>query len=198
MFHTMPEVMRQRMAELEAIDERDRNDGTPKAQRLRQIPPETGRFLALMAASAPQGAVLELGTSGGYSGLWLALACQQRSDQLLTHELDEAKIRRAQETFDAAGMSAFVRIVPGDALQALQNYTRIAFAFIDFEKDLYQPCYDLIVPRLVSGGLLLADNALSHPDELQPFIAQALADRRIDALVVPIGKGVLLCRKSAD
>ena len=50
MFHPIPKPMLDRMAYLEAVDARDREDGTPKAQRLRQIPPETGRFLALLAA----------------------------------------------------------------------------------------------------------------------------------------------------
>jgi caffeoyl-CoA O-methyltransferase len=198
MFHSISEGMQAKMAELEAIDTRDREDGTPKAQRLRQVPPETGRFLAIIAASAPQGPVLELGASGGYSGMWLALACMQRGDRLLTHELDEAKIRRAQASFDAAGVSDHVRIIPGDALQSLQNYDHIAFCFIDFEKELYQTCYDMVVPRLVPGGFLLADNVISHQDQLQGFVEQALADRRVDALVVPVGKGVLMCRKSAD
>ncbi len=54
---------------------------------------------------------------------------------------------------------------------------------------------DLIVPRLVRGGLLVADNALSHQEELKSVLDRALADERVDALVVPIGKGLLVCRK---
>lgn len=57
--------------------------------------------------------------------------------------------------------------------------------------------YDLVVPRLVPGGLLVADNTTSHAAALQPFIDRALADPRVDALVVPIGKGLLLCRKNS-
>ena len=62
-----------RMRILEEQDAADRVDGTPRLERLRQIPPETGRFLALMLAGAPQGEVLEIGTSAGYSTLWLTL-----------------------------------------------------------------------------------------------------------------------------
>ena len=69
--------MLERMQYLEAIDARDRLDGTPQTRRLRQIVPETGRFLTLLAASAHAGQVLEVGTSGGYSGLWLCLACRK-------------------------------------------------------------------------------------------------------------------------
>ena len=62
-------------------------------------------------------------------------------------------------------------------------------------KDVYEVCYDLLVPKLVSGGLLIADNAISHQEALRPFMERVLADERVDALVVPIGKGELVVRK---
>ncbi len=88
MFHDIPFKVQERMSALEAIDARDRLDGTPKARRMRQIPPETGKLLALLAAGAPPGTVLEVGTSGGYSSLWLTLACRERGDRLVTFEED--------------------------------------------------------------------------------------------------------------
>ncbi len=74
MFHDIPPSVTRRMRALEAQDARDRVDGTHQKRRLRQVPPETGRFLALMAAAAPPGMVVEIGTSAGYSSLWIALA----------------------------------------------------------------------------------------------------------------------------
>ncbi|MGD8585353.1 MAG: O-methyltransferase, partial [Chloroflexota bacterium] len=65
MFHNIPAEIASEMARLEAIDARDRVDGTPRSRRLRQIPPETGRFLALLLASAPAGEVIEIGASAG-------------------------------------------------------------------------------------------------------------------------------------
>jgi len=200
MFHPIPQAMLDRMAYLEAIDIRDRQDGTPKARRLRQIPPETGRFLAVVAASAPPGAVVEIGTSAGYSAMWLALACRQRGDRLTTFEFDADKVKLAGETFRLVGIEDLVQVVHGDArlylgdFQPAGNYP-IAFCFIDCEKELYGEVYELAVPRLMSGGLLAADNVINQQDELQSFIERALSDPRLDALIVPIGKGVLLGRK---
>lgn len=71
----------------------------------------------------------------------------------------------------------------------------IAFCFLDAEKEVYGECYELVIPRLVAGGLLIADNAINHRETLQPMLERALADERVDALIVPIGKGELLCRK---
>ncbi len=66
MFTEITTVMSERMAFLEAIDKKDRNDGTPRMQRLRQIPPETGKFLSIIASNCPLGQLIEIGTSAGY------------------------------------------------------------------------------------------------------------------------------------
>ena len=195
MFHTISASILDRMAELEAIDDRDRKDGTPQAQRLRQVPPEVGKLLALLAACAPVGEVVDVGTSAGYSTLWLSLACRQRGDRLTTFEIMEEKVRRARQTFAVAEVEAFVDLIQGDALQRLTECTEIAFCFLDAEKGMYSPVYELVVPRLVQGGLLVADNIISHQEVLQAFVDRALMDVRVDALVVPLGKGLLVCRK---
>lgn len=195
MFHDIPAPIRDRMAHLEQRDAEDRDDGTPQLERLRQITPDTGRFLAILAADSPPGAWVEIGTSAGYSALWLALACRKSGRRLTTFEILPAKIERAKETFHSACVEDVVTLIEGDARQQLEYFREIAFCFLDAEKDVYAACYDLVVPRLVPGGLLVADNAISHQPALQPLIDRALADTRVDALVVPIGKGELVCRK---
>jgi predicted O-methyltransferase YrrM len=185
MFHEIPEPVLREMASLEARDAVDRADGTSRLERLRQIPPETGRFLALLAASAPEGAWLEIGTSAGYSALWLALACRERGRVLTTFEVLPSKVAMAAETFAAAGVCEVVKLLEGDFLEQSAAISEIAFCFLDAEKEVYGSCYDAVVPRLVPGGLLVADNAINHRATLQPMIDAALVDRRVDALVVP-------------
>jgi caffeoyl-CoA O-methyltransferase len=184
-----------RMHELERIDSRDRVDGTPRMKRLRQIPPDVGRFIALLAASAPAGRYIEIGTSAGYSTLWLALACRSAGRKLTTYEILEDKVGLARQTFDAAGVNDVVELVHGDALDHLSNLRDIAFCFLDAEKEIYARCYELTVPLMVQGGLLVADNAINHKATLRPMLNQALQDDRVDALIVPIGNGELICRK---
>jgi caffeoyl-CoA O-methyltransferase len=195
MFESISPAMLARMRELEEIDQRDRSDGTPHSQRLRQISPEVGKLLALLAASAPPGRCIEIGTSAGYSTLWLALACRATARRLTTFEIDSAKVEQARATFAAAGVSDVIDLVPGDALPHLAEFHDIAFCFLDAEKDIYQPCYDLAVPRMVPGGILVADNAISHEAQLRPMLDHALCDPRVDAVLVPIGQGDLICRK---
>jgi predicted O-methyltransferase YrrM len=195
MFHNIPKPILNRMRELEDQDALDRQDGTPHLQRLRQIPPVTGKFLALLCASTPKGGVLEVGTSAGYSSLWLSLACRERGDHLTTFEVLEEKIARANETFEAAGVTDQIQLIHGDAREVIDGYRDVAFCFLDAEKDIYIDIYERVLPNLVPGGILAADNVISHADALSDIVAQAEDDARVDALVVPIGKGILVCRK---
>jgi caffeoyl-CoA O-methyltransferase len=195
MFHNIPQSILKRMHELEAQDAVDREDGTPRLQRLRQIPPVTGKFLALLCASAPAGGVLEVGTSGGYSSLWLSLACKERGSHLTTFEVLEEKVNRAHETFDAADVNGQIQLIHGDARDVISGYTDIAFCFLDAEWDIYIDVYENMINNIVPGGLIAVDNVISHADELASFISHVENDPRVDTLIVPIGKGILLCRK---
>lgn len=195
MFHTIPPAITGRMKFLEELDGKDRTDGTPHLQRLRQIPPGTGKFLALLAAGAPEGPILEIGTSAGYSTLWLAVAARALGRKVVTFEVLPEKVKLARETFRAAGVEDTVQLIAGDAREHMAYYYNLAFVFLDAEKEVYSDCYELVVPRLIKGGLLVADNAISHAEALAPMLEHALNDERVDALVVPVGKGELVCRK---
>jgi predicted O-methyltransferase YrrM len=196
MFHDTPQEVLARMQALEQIDQRDRTDGTSRMQRLRQIPPEVGRLLAILAAAAPDGHLIEIGTSAGYSTLWIALACRTSGRRVTTFEILEEKVQLARSTFESAGLSDTVELIHGDALDHLANYKDIAFCFLDAEKEVYSRCYELIVPRMARGGILVADNAISHEATLKPMLDRALRDDRVDVLIVPIGKGELICRRT--
>ena len=195
MFHSIRQSILTRMEYLEKVDAKDREDGTPRLQRLRQITRETGRFLALLAANAPQGGYLEIGTSAGYSTLWLAVACEKLGRSITTFEVLPEKAKLARETFQVAQVEGTVKLVEGDARNYLSRSSNIAFCFLDAEKEIYRECYEAVIPNLVQGGWLVADNAIDHREVLRPMLERALEDERVDALIVPIGKGELVCRK---
>ena len=165
------------------------------SQRLRQVPRETGKFISIMAAGAPEGACVEIGTSAGYSTLWLALACLETARKITTFEVSEEKVRLARETFSVTGLENLVHCVQGDARQCLKDYGQISFCFLDAEKAVYLDCYELVVPRMVKGGLLIADNAISHKEALESFMERAQSDKRVDSVIVPVGQGVMVCRR---
>lgn len=196
MFHSIRKCILDRMKYLEQIDIKDREDGTPRLQRLRQVPPETGKFLALLAANSPEGMYLEIGTSAGYSALWISIACEMLGRTLHTFEVLPQKVELARETFQIAQVEKTVNLVQGDVRDYFPQFDNIAFCFLDAEKEVYGECYEAVIPRLVRGGLLIADNAINHQETLRPMLDRALADERVDALIVPIGKGELVCRKT--
>ena len=195
MFHDIPGAMRARMAQLEEIDARDRRDGTARLERLRQVPREVGRFVALLAAGAPPGRWIEIGTSAGYSTLWLALACREVGARVTTFEVLDAKAALARETFALAGVDDVVEFVHADVREHLAGLDGIAFCFLDSEKADYGELYEAVVPRLVPGGLLVADNAVGFEDVMQPMLDGARADARVDAVLVRFLTGQLICRK---
>ena len=127
--------------------------------------------------------------------MWIALACRERGNKIKTYEILEEKMVIAKETFRQSKLDKYIELIEGDARDYLKEEKDISFCFLDAEKEVYEDCYDLIIPNLVKGGLLVADNAINHYETLKPLIAKALLDERVDALVVPIGKGELLCRK---
>jgi caffeoyl-CoA O-methyltransferase len=195
MFQNIPRRTLERMKYLEEMDTEQRREEMERFERLRQVPPQTGRFIALLCASAPDGACLEIGTSGGYSGIWLSLACREAGRTLTTFEFSDTKVELAAETFRLAGVDDIVEIVAGDAREHLGEYKNVGFCFLDAEKDAYEECFELVVPNLVKGGILVADNVISHEEILGPWVEKILEDDRVDALVVPIGSGELVCRK---
>jgi len=194
-FHDIPESIKNRMQYLEELDQQDRLDGTPRMERLRQISPEIGKFISILAASAPEGELLEIGTSAGYSALWISLTCRLLERKLITFEILQEKVKLASETFELTNTNDIIKLIEGDARQYIPNFNNISFCFLDAEKEIYGECYDLLIPNMIKGGILVADNAINHYETLKPMLERCLADERVDALIVPIGKGELVCRK---
>ena len=195
MFHPIPNLIHKRMIFLEGLyKEQQEGSINPLIGKLCQIPPETGQFISILAASTPKGNWLELGTGGGYSTLWLSLSCQAINTKIYSFEKDQNKLVLARETIKEAQISAYVELVAGDLLEQLNNYRNLSFCFLDTSKDIYSDCYEIVIENMVSGGILIADNAISHQHEIQDLLNRAQKDVRVDSIIVPIGKGLLMCR----
>lgn len=188
MFHDISANMRQVMQALEEQTERDQRS-------LRSVAVDVGRFLSLLAMSAPQGAFLELGSSGGYSTLWLSLAARAKGITLTTVDLDENKVALARENISQAGAAGSVEVFHGNALDYAARFSDIAFCFSDIEPpEANAQVYEHVVPRLVSGGWLVIDNVTS-PRKQTGLLNRAQNDARVDCVLLPFPKGDLVCRK---
>ncbi len=188
MFHDISPAMQQVMKSLEALNERDQAG-------IRSVDTDVARLLTMLAITAPDGAWLELGTSAGYSTLWLSLAAKARGVTVTTVELDEKKVALAREHFARAGVTDTLKSVHGDGLEYAARFDKVAFCFSDLQPpELNGQVYDKIVPRLAPGGWLVVDNVTS-PRMQTDLIRRAQQDPRVDAVLLPFPKGDLICRK---
>ena len=192
MLHDIPEEVRDCMRELEAQEARDHNS-------LQQIPRQTGRLLALLAAAAPAGTWIEAGTSGGYSSLWISLAARTKDVRHVTIEISESKVVLARQTFARAKLEHRIELVHGDALEHLPRYSGVSFCFIDASPGPVNiGAYDIVLPNLLPGGWLVMDNVVSHRKvpEMRAFLQRVKSDRRVDFALLRFGKGQLVCRRN--
>jgi predicted O-methyltransferase YrrM len=181
---------------LEEEDGRDRVDGTPMQLRLRAVTPDVGQFLRLLVKMTDARRILEVGTSGAYSTIWLASAARETAGQVTTLELDAAKVQRARENLALAGVDDFVTIVEGDAHETLGALDGpFDLAFLDADKEFYLDFLEPMAGLLRTGGVLIADNVLSHADDLASFRAAAESRADLECVLVPFLRGELLCLK---
>jgi predicted O-methyltransferase YrrM len=164
---------------------------TGRLARLRNLEPETARLLALLIRATGARHVLELGTSNGYSTLWLADAARDTGGTVTSVEVDGERSAQAAANLARAGLEAYAELRVQDAADALAQAAdaSVDVVFLDAERPHY-PAYWPQLQRVVRpGGLLAIDNVLSHAHELEEFtpLVETLA-----TTVVPVGAGLRL------
>lgn len=160
------------------------------------VGPEVGAFLhALILARRPR-RILELGTSYGYSTLFLADAARAVGAQVVTMELADYKQDYARAQLAAAGLDGVVEFRLGDAVAMTRDDPgTFDFALLDIWKELYLPCFEALYPKLSDEGVICADNMIS-PEVARPEVRQyreavrARAD--LQTALLPIGQGIEL------
>ncbi|MBK5114758.1 MAG: O-methyltransferase [Candidatus Heimdallarchaeota archaeon] len=184
------------LKELEAKDAEERVRGLPSSERMRNITPDVGLFLNILVKSTKAINVLEIGTSNGYSSIWLGLATQENKGQLITLEVDPLKVKMAKENLEKAGLANTVKLIEGDAKQTLSILEKkFDFVFLDAEKEDYLEYFHLIFPKLKVGGVIVADNVISHAEDLKEYINFVRANPNTQSVLVPIGRGEELTLK---
>lgn len=143
--------------------------------------------------------LVELGTSYGFSTLYLAEAARRTGGMLHTYEIHPAKQEYAQRQIAAAGLSDHVKWMLGDAVSLLASQPGpIDFVLLDLWKDLYIPCLDAFYPKLAANGVIVADNML-YPEYNRPeataYRAAVRSRPDMEAVLLTIGQGIdLACR----
>jgi len=165
-----------------------------RLERLRNVEPDTARVLALLVLATAARSVLEIGTSNGYSTLWLADAVRGVGGHLVSVEVDPTRSALAAKNLERAGLREPVELVVADAGVILREGTEAGqdMIFLDAERPAYVSYWPDIVRVLRPGGVLAIDNASSHAEELRELRSLIRSDERFREALVPTGAGLLL------
>src|ERR1700753_2032831 len=144
-----------------------------RLQRLRNVEPETAELLGVLVRALQAKRVLEIGTSNGYSTIWLGDAAEAVGGSVLRLEIDVERPAAAQRNIDEAGVAGSIQLRTQDAGEALASYGDASYdlIFLDAERPHYVSYWPDLMRVLVPNGLLVVDNTLSHAKELTEFSA---------------------------
>ena len=158
------------------------------------IPRKTGVLLNMFIKMMGAKNALEIGTSNGYSGLWLAKALKETGGRLTTIEYYDKRQSVAIENFKKCGVIDVVRPLQGSACEVIEAFDeceKFDFVFIDANKREYVKYFELIQPHLTPKAMIVADNIISHAEKVQTFIDAVDADEDFQYAIVELPGGIL-------
>jgi predicted O-methyltransferase YrrM len=192
------EILEKLLVELEQFGMTNDGSTSERPRKMLNITRDTGEFLVVLIKATLARRVLEIGTSNGYSTLWMARAARDTGGSVTTVEKSQYKIDLAATNFARSGLTSYISQVHEDAGRLLERSADGAFDFIflDSERPEYPGWWPNLRRALRPGGLIVVDNATSHPAELAPFVALVKADAEFATSLVPVGNGEFLAVRS--
>jgi predicted O-methyltransferase YrrM len=170
------------------------------------ITPECGNFLNLLIKSCNYKNIVELGTSNGYSGIWLGLGAKKTNGRVITVEFHQCRVDLASENFKYCELDNIIDIKQGKALEVIEqlkpsDYNSmedkfIDFAFVDANKSEYLRYYQTLDKILKTGGMLAFDNVKSHGEKMADFLSEISQNPSYQLSFVDFGGGLLLALNS--
>lgn len=160
----------------------------------------SANFLNMLVKISDAKNVLEVGTSNGYSGIWLAKALKETEGYLTTIEFHEKRIIPAKENFKKFGVDDIITIKQGEACEVLEELCSdkdfsVDFAFIDANKSEYIKYFEIIDKKLKKGGIITADNITSHPEKVALFVEKIKSDTNYQVEILDLPGGMLVAYK---
>ncbi len=178
---------------LEQEDAEERRQGLPAEERSRAVSPTTGQFLFSLVAPQTACEVLEIGGSRGYSTIWLGAGVRYLGGRVVSVERDPQAAARWRENVAEAGLEDWVELIEADALEVLHELQDIFdVVFIDAEKSQYEHYFAHARQRVEAGGLVVADNVLSHRETLEDYSRSRQSDPTLVSTTLPLDRGLEL------
>jgi predicted O-methyltransferase YrrM len=191
------ESLQQLLLELEQFGLNNDSAIADRPRRMLNITRDTGEFLSVVVRAMNAQRVLEIGTSNGYSTIWLASAAKAVKGHVTTVELSDLKLALASKNFERSGLASFITQVHGDAGALLSGSSESCFdlVFLDSERSEYLGWWPDIKRVIRKGGLLVVDNATSHSGEMALFVALVATDPDFITCTVPVGNGEFMATR---
>ncbi len=194
--------MKRELIDLLAAIEREGSENdereADRARKMLNLEPETARLLNILARSSGARRVLEIGTSNGYSTIYLASAVAETGGNVISIERSRDKQAMARENLVRAGLLDFVDLRLGDATEIVRELAGpFDFIFFDADRISAPEQVRLLVPKLTPAAMVLADNVFSHPAEIAGYLAAITSLESFEHMVVPVGKGLSLAYRGA-
>jgi predicted O-methyltransferase YrrM len=178
------------LARMEAQDAVDRGKDIPVSERSLAVGPDSGRLLFALVAPNAGCEVLEIGSSHGYSTIWLASAARILGGRVVTLEQEPGKIEVWRRNIADAGLEEWAELVEGDAKETLSGLEDgFDVVFLDAWKDDYELLFGLARTKLDPGGIVVADNVTTS-STVEAYAAARQADPTLVSVTVPIGHGL--------
>lgn len=170
-----------------------------RAGKMLNLEPETAALISILVRSGCYGRLLEIGTSNGYGTIWLSWAAREVNGRVTSIERDPIKHRMADENLRRAGLRDVVDLELGDATEVVDSLPG-PFDLVLFDADrVTAPAQlELLLPKLAPGAMLLADNVISHPEEISGYLKALESIPDFDRTLVPIGKGLSVAYRTAN
>jgi len=161
------------------------------SRKLLNLEPETAELVSLFARSSRARRVLEIGTSNGYSTIWLAASVGPEGGRVISIDRSGEKYKMAHDNLLAAGLLQYVDLRLGDATEVIKTLTGpFDFVFFDADRKSAPGQLSFLLPKLTPQALILADNVLSHPDEIAGYLAMVKDLKQLQHVLIPVGKGL--------
>ena len=192
----MDERVARVIRELEDAQHPARRRDVPVTMRAPALHPESARLLHMLVLAGRYRRLLEIGAGFGYSTLWLAEAAHRNGGTLTSCEIEPRRAEANRATIARAGLQAVVTYLVGDARQTLADHPGpFDFVLIDTVKADYVTYFELLIPKMLPNGLIVADNVISHAEELESYLSRVKSHPLYESITVPIGQGLEITRR---
>lgn len=194
----MEPQLRELLEELAYFGAKNDAEEEDRSKKMLNLEAETAHLMSILVRSSNRKRLLEIGTSNGYSTIWLAWSAQATGGHVISLDRDADKQAMADANLQRAGLRGQVDLRLGDATEIVADLEG-TFDFVFFDADrLSAPAQlTLLLPKLERGALILADNVLSHPDQIAPYLEAISTLPNLDHMIVPVGKGLSVAYKTA-